>query len=370
LPCETSYNGHRYTPLILLCMRVLISVGRGTGPNEYNGNRLYREHVRRLKDDYRLADCRRAKDLFVVEAIDAVTSKGGRFLRKVQKGKPNKGLGGRDLYEVADADSVVEKTRQAFQYCRRQRTEDSVAVTSTSTGGETAPYPAPTTVTPSLQEHSDSSSIHSSRGSNAVTSQTTKKVDMPPHQLQDQVSVMPTVGFKTDAGPMGYGQGLIPSALGIAHLQSMPHGPPSSTASGRHPIESVYYRAPGATTVESALRNFAGLSDRDESAPLSLQQILGSQSHAAPWYGGMGHMPHLSNVGQDPRLASYTDPMSDMFRRSSPSNPLDEALMARIWLLAALNPGSELQHQASMLARQQERQSLLAQALLRSPGFR
>jgi hypothetical protein len=248
VPCETSYYVHRYTPLILFCIRVLLSVGRGTGPNENNGNRLYREHVRRLKDDYRLADCRRAKDQFVVEAIDAVTSKGGRFLRKVQKGKPNKGLGGRDLYEMADADAVVEKTRQAFQYCRRQRTEDGAAVPATSTGGETAPYPTPTTVTPSLQEHSDSSSSHSSRGSNTVKSQTTKKVSMPPHQLQDQVSVMPTAGFKTDAGPMGYGQGLIPSALGVAllgkGLQSMPHGPPSSAASGRHPIESVYNRAP------------------------------------------------------------------------------------------------------------------------------
>jgi hypothetical protein len=314
----------------------------------------------------------------VVQAIDAVTSKGGRFLRKVQKGKPNKGLGGRDLYEMADADTVVEKTRQAFQYCRRQRTETSAVVPATSTGGETGPYPTPNSVTaastPSLQEHTSSSSSHSSRGSNSITSQT-KNVDMSPPKPQDQVSFMQTAGFnlKTDADHVGFGQGLIPSSLGILlgkGLHSMPHGLPSSAAGGRHPIESVFYKAPGATAVESALRNLAGLSNMAEGAPLSLQQILTNQSRAAPWFGSTGQMPHLSYVGQDPRLAPFTDPMSDMLRRAAPSNPLDEALRARICLLAALNPSSELQHQASLFARNQERQSLLAQALLRTPGFR
>ena len=86
----------------------------------------------------------------------------------------------------------------------------------------------------------------------------------------------------------------------------------------------------------------------------------------------MGLMRHLSNVGQDPRLAPFMDPMPDILRRAGPSsNAMDEALMARICLLAALNPSTELQHhQASMFARKQDQQSLLAQALLRTPGFR
>ena len=115
----------------LLCSIFLVLLGRGTGPNEHSGNRSFRDHIYKLKDDYTKADCRQGKDDLAMETINAVKAKGGRFLKKLVPPKGSRGRGHYyggsfcDLYEIADHDTILEKTRQAFQYCCRQRNGSS-----------------------------------------------------------------------------------------------------------------------------------------------------------------------------------------------------------------------------------------------------
>ena len=46
-----------------------VLLGRGTGPNEHLGNRMYRYQIRQLKDAYFQAGGRPAKDQIVLRAI-------------------------------------------------------------------------------------------------------------------------------------------------------------------------------------------------------------------------------------------------------------------------------------------------------------
>jgi hypothetical protein len=114
-----------------------VLLGRGTGPNENQGNRYFRDEVRKGEDEYcRQSQSRVAKDLVVLHTIEAVRERGGRFVRRVRQCKKRKKTNKNvfmkgipqescDLYEVeSKRDTVIEKVRQAFQYCRRRPTTD------------------------------------------------------------------------------------------------------------------------------------------------------------------------------------------------------------------------------------------------------
>ena len=66
---------------------------------------------------------RHGKDEIVIDAVNAVKANGGRFVKKIVQGRSKKGSSGTtgNLYVIAEHDTVVEKTRQAFQYCCRRR---------------------------------------------------------------------------------------------------------------------------------------------------------------------------------------------------------------------------------------------------------
>jgi hypothetical protein len=160
-----------------------VLLGRGTGPNENEGNRHFRDEVRKGEDEYcRQSQSRVAKDLVVLQTIEAVRERGGRFVRRVRQCKKRKKTNNAapirrnqqeescDLYEVElRRDIVIEKVRQAFQYCRRRPTTDKKSTkknklsiksstdasllgakkTSTSSGGQRNPTTKTTTTTSS-----------------------------------------------------------------------------------------------------------------------------------------------------------------------------------------------------------------------------
>jgi hypothetical protein len=122
-----------------------VLLGRGTGPNENQGNRLFRDEVRKGEDEYcRQSQSRVAKDLVVLQTIEAVRERGGRFVRRVRLCKKRKNTTNSapmkrnqqeccDLYEVeSKRDIVIEKVRQAFQYCRRRPTQTDKRSTKTN----------------------------------------------------------------------------------------------------------------------------------------------------------------------------------------------------------------------------------------------
>ena len=91
-----------------------VLLGQGTGASEHHGNRIFRDKIRKMKEHYVFAESRPhvVTDKMLNEIIEAVTKRGGRFVKKVPK---------KLLYEVLDYSSVLKKTRWTFDYyCRRQ----------------------------------------------------------------------------------------------------------------------------------------------------------------------------------------------------------------------------------------------------------
>ena len=163
-----------------------VLLGRGTGPNEHSGNRSFRDHIHQLKDQYTKADCRHGKDELAMEAINAVKAKGGRFLKKLIPAKGSRGRGHyfngsfcTDLYELADHDTILEKTRQAFQYCCRQRKKGSNSASTTA--GATAA--ADTSVASTAAKTTDSAGAAATKTAIAGLA-TTNKIEDASKKLQ------------------------------------------------------------------------------------------------------------------------------------------------------------------------------------------
>jgi hypothetical protein len=112
-----------------------VLLGRGTGPNEHQGNRFYRDIAKQKNEEYLSCTGRSGKDLLVMEVIQAVWARGGRFLKKHEKGRHPRGPGDScTVYEVADKTTVLEKTRQVFQYFGRSRRADSISTQVSEVG--------------------------------------------------------------------------------------------------------------------------------------------------------------------------------------------------------------------------------------------
>jgi hypothetical protein len=112
-----------------------VLLGRGTGPNEHQGNRFYRDLAKQKSEEYLSCTGRSGKDLLVMEIIQAVWARGGRFLKKHEKGRHPRGPGDScTVYEVADKATVLEKTRQVFQYFGRNRRADSISTQVSEVG--------------------------------------------------------------------------------------------------------------------------------------------------------------------------------------------------------------------------------------------
>jgi hypothetical protein len=98
-----------------------VLLGRGSGTNEHQGNLMYRSLVKAKKEEYISCTSRQDKDRLVSEVIQEVHDSGGRFLKKLQNGRGTTGRTLLDVYEIANHTTMKEKTRQAFQYFRREQ---------------------------------------------------------------------------------------------------------------------------------------------------------------------------------------------------------------------------------------------------------
>jgi hypothetical protein len=87
----------------------------GTGPNENQGNKIFRDVLRKHREEYRVAATRREKREVVSKALKEFKAKGGRFVEKVgQHGEESP-----PTYEVVEGTAVSLKARQAFLYLLR-----------------------------------------------------------------------------------------------------------------------------------------------------------------------------------------------------------------------------------------------------------
>jgi hypothetical protein len=92
--------------------------GRGSGPNDHEGNVNFRHLVAERKSEYMATNHRLTKAKIAREVIDSVMHENGRFLKKVEVGDAESlGLppGVVDAWIEVDDDTVMEKAKQALR---------------------------------------------------------------------------------------------------------------------------------------------------------------------------------------------------------------------------------------------------------------
>lgn len=114
--------------------------GRGSGPNDHEGNIRFRDLVSQRKAEYMATNHRQTKAKIAKEIVDTVFSNNGRFLKKLEASEVQH-LGfadGMDVYAIVDDATIMEKAKQALRQNRDKNANIATAasnVTSTATGG-------------------------------------------------------------------------------------------------------------------------------------------------------------------------------------------------------------------------------------------
>ena len=122
--------------------------GRGSGPNDHEGNIRFRQYVAERKTEYLATNHRLTKAKIAREIVDKVLTQHGRFLKKMEAedlqraGLPD----GTDAWIGVDEDTIMEKAKQAL---RQNTSKKGQAVTPSSSSSST-----PVPVTSLDQQHS------------------------------------------------------------------------------------------------------------------------------------------------------------------------------------------------------------------------
>ncbi|KAL3909760.1 MAG: hypothetical protein SGILL_007959, partial [Bacillariaceae sp.] len=101
--------------------------GRGSGPNDHEGNIQFRELVATRKQEYMATNHRQTKATIAKDIVDAVFSAGGRFLKKLEPNEALKlnlvtedNMHSVDYYQVVGDDTIMEKAKQALRQNRNR----------------------------------------------------------------------------------------------------------------------------------------------------------------------------------------------------------------------------------------------------------
>ena len=107
--------------------------GRGSGPNDHEGNIRFRHLVADRKQEYLATNHRQTKAKIAREIVNTILDDRGRFLKKVEHFEARR-LGipkGVDAWIIVDDDTVMEKAKQAL----RQNTNKDKRGNSPTRGG-------------------------------------------------------------------------------------------------------------------------------------------------------------------------------------------------------------------------------------------
>jgi hypothetical protein len=112
--------------------------GRGSGPNDHEGNIRFRGLVAERKQEYLATNHRQTKAKIAREIVNTILEERGRFLKKVEHFEARR-LGipkGLDAWIMVDDDTVMEKAKQAL----RQNTAKEKRGNSPGRGGDSSPF--------------------------------------------------------------------------------------------------------------------------------------------------------------------------------------------------------------------------------------
>lgn len=107
-------NDSKYVTLLRLSD---VLFGRGSGPNDHEGNIRFRQLVAERKHEYMTTNHRLTKSSIAKEIAGHVFAANGRFMKRVEPSEL-KELGlpeGSDVWEIVGEDAVMEKVKQALR---------------------------------------------------------------------------------------------------------------------------------------------------------------------------------------------------------------------------------------------------------------
>mmetsp|Transcript_11122 Transcript_11122/g.26805 ORF Transcript_11122/g.26805 Transcript_11122/m.26805 type:complete len:406 (+) Transcript_11122:264-1481(+) len=96
--------------------------GRGSGPNDHEGNIRFRDVVSKRKAEYMSTNHRQTKATIAKDVVNTVYQTNGRFLKKLEASDLQK-LGfppSTEVYQIVDDDTVMEKAKQALRQNREK----------------------------------------------------------------------------------------------------------------------------------------------------------------------------------------------------------------------------------------------------------
>lgn len=97
--------------------------GRGSGPNDHEGNIKFRDMVAKRKGEYMSTNHRQTKATIAKDVVNSVFQAQGRFLKKLEAAELQK-LGfpaSTEIYQIVDDNTVMEKAKQALRQNRDKR---------------------------------------------------------------------------------------------------------------------------------------------------------------------------------------------------------------------------------------------------------
>jgi hypothetical protein len=100
--------------------------GRGSGPNDHEGNIKFRDMVAKRKGEYMSTNHRQTKAAIAKEVVGSVFQVQGRFLKRLEAAELQK-LGfpsSTEIYQIVDDNTVMEKAKQALRQNREKRDFD------------------------------------------------------------------------------------------------------------------------------------------------------------------------------------------------------------------------------------------------------
>jgi hypothetical protein len=119
-------NDGRYVTELRPCD---VLFGRGSGPNDHEGNIRFRQLVAERKSEYMATSHRVTKATIAKEIVDQVFAANGRFMKKVEPSEL-KAMGlseESDVWEIVGDDTVMEKAKQALRQNNQKGKDHSIS---------------------------------------------------------------------------------------------------------------------------------------------------------------------------------------------------------------------------------------------------
>ena len=283
--------------------------GRGSGPNDHEGNVRFRRLVAERKAEYMATNHRMTKARIAREIVDAVIRENGRFLKKIEAedarvvGLPD----GVDAWTSVDDDTIMEKAKQAL----RQNTNKSK--------GPSEPFqnsPAPAVASASIPQPCHTATAFPVPPDLGYVADDLEPIPIPSAEYPGHHDVIPSPTPVREAGQPGInswpGMGnanavkqSVPRSSGVNHEQtvqrsSVPVALPSSQHNQKMPLPSLSESSqqnsmqPPAARARSSLRssnNSTALRlDRGMEKSMEMSDLMDSFSRTHLGAGGQRNM--------------------------------------------------------------------------------